>query len=254
MRTFAIVPVKNEWELTRALLWQLDAEAMAGHIDDVLVLDNGSADYTSIGIRRMKGYAAKPESNDLAYPLRRLRPYLHQTHKPHLTIYEMWNHGFARAERIAKREPFNVLVLNNDISLLPGWAAALVAPLRSGNIWATYPDVNAAWGSTSAGSLTLTSGVFGDGGMFGPCFALAGEVLPWRPLITDLGYRWWYGDNHLAECIEQEGGKQARVDDLPIRHENEGTARHYDLDEQKWQDRNHWLNRSLRAPRAIDRR
>jgi len=88
--------------------------------------------------------------------------------------------------------------------------------------------------------------VLSDGGMFGACFMLAGHRIPWRPLVTDLTYEWWYGDNHLAEEIEQHGGKQYRVEGLPVQHVNEGTASTLDpsiLYGMKYRDRHRWINR-----------
>ena len=69
----------------------------------------------------------------------------------------------------------------------------------------------------------------------------------YQPLITDPDYRWWYGDNHLAECIELAGGRQMRVVGLPIKHVNEGTAQHHDLYAAKLQDRGRFVTRHQRG-------
>lgn len=238
-RTFAVIPVRNQVVMTMRLLACLLAEP----VDDVLIMDNGSIDDTVPLVRAARRY-------------RKWRGRLHLTNQRDASIYGMWNFGFKRAARIAKRDPFNVLVLNNDIDLRPGWVDALAHALRADDDrWVTYPDYHAPWDATPTGTVTITRGVCGDGGMFGPCFMLAGDRLPWRPLVTDLGYRWWWGDNHLAECIEQEGGLQARVNGLPILHVNEATAQHHpELAAQKFRDRAHWIDRYNRAPRAIDRR
>lgn len=243
MRTFAIIPVRGEWRLTSRALGCLAMEP----VEDVLVLDNGSPDDTASRIRSLQRY-------------REWSGRLHRTDTTGLTIYEAWNLGFARAKQLARRGPFEVLVLNNDVELPRGAVGLLRNALlsqRHERVWVTYPDYDAAWIDDAREAwceLRATRGVFGDGGMFGPCFCLAGDAIPWTPLITDLAYEWWWGDNHLAECVAQEGGTQLRVVGLPVRHEGEATARHYpELDRAKLRDRGRWLTREARGSRAINR-
>lgn len=249
-RTFAVVPVRNQSALTIRLLSCLVDEP----VDDVLITDNGSTDNTVELIRFLQRH-------------RTWQGRLHVHAMPTATIYEQWNYGFSRALQRAKREQSNVLILNNDIQLPAGWVTRMSVVLRdaSPDLWATYPDYHCAWDAPAdVNRVTFTRGVYGDGGMFGPCFMLAGDRITWTkrgkdaprlPLITDLGYRWWWGDNHLAESIEQEGGLQGRVVGLPILHDNEATAQHHpELAAQKRRDRDRWIDRYNRAPRAIDRR
>lgn len=255
---FVIVPVRNEWERTRALLHSLGQDADL--IDDVLVMNHGSTDATVSQLRswqRVQHYASY-------YPLGRKIHVKHFTHDQ--TIYEMWNAGFARARRIAAGRPFSVLVTNNDIQLLRGSLWLLQEALNSHPAaFVSYPDYDAPWSShgeylpARLGEVRETRGVLSDGGMSGSCFMLAGDRLHWaqvsngghKPsgkLITDLAYQWWFGDNHLAECIELAGGKQLRVVGLPVKHANEGTAQHYadELWPKKYQDRQRWLTRHAR--------
>lgn len=232
--TFVICPVLNEWQLTRAMLLSLDAD----QVDDVLILDNGSTDITRTAIRSWQaqdyhGIGAK----------------LHAKACPGWSIYEMWGEGFARATRLARGESFYVLVTNNDIELPPG----AIREMRRGlfwNIraWVTYPDYDAPWSPDPVQSCPMerTRGVLSSGGMFGACFMLAGHRIPWRPLITDTTYEHWYGDDHLAEEIEQHGGEQWRMLGLPVKHVNEATASKLDpsvLYGMKYRDRQRWLTR-----------
>lgn len=253
--TYCIVPVKNEWRnLTERLLGELLWEDVAR----VIVLDNGSTDSTAAGVAWLQRNHRRALDG----------PAFTRLDATGIGIYQMWDDGFRHAARFARKagvEQWNALFLNNDVSLAQGAVSEMARVLRVyPGAMAAYPDYDAPWGGADherpdADTLMMdsreTRGVFGDGGMFGPCFMLAGERITWEPLITDASYRWWYGDNHLAECIEQEGGKQVRVVGLPIRHENEGTAQHYpELYDVKLRDRGLWVSRHSRGLCAIDRR
>lgn len=250
MSTFVICPVLNEWALTRRMLLSLNH----AEVDRVLILDNGSTDITATAIRSWQHTNYQGIGRKLT-----------RTAKPGASIYEMWNHGFDWARResgIDQRNRWNpvhsfyVLVTNNDIELSPFAIPALRKPLQEQNdAWATYPDYDAPWGIYSKDhAWSETSGVLSSGGLFGACFMLAGHRIPWRSLITDASYEHWYGDDHLAECIEQEGGKQLRVLGLPVQHVNEATARHYpELYNVKLRDRGMWITREQRGTRAITR-
>lgn len=232
MRTFAVVPVLNEWELTAGLI-----ACIAPHVDDLCVLDNGSTDGTQSNVRRM----ALSGSGRVHLSLQRGR-----------SIYEMWNAGFDRAKRRGGKA-CRVLITNNDILLPPFGVEAMRSALTyDQEAIAAYPDydVDRLDAPMWSGETRRTNGVLGDGGLFGACFMLAAERVSWSPLITDLSYEWWYGDNHLAECIAQAGGHQVRCVGLPVRHLNEGTARNVDQAElyaRKLRDRGRWMTRYDRA-------
>jgi hypothetical protein len=243
-RTFVIVPVRDQWHLTERVLACLAGEAA----DDVLIIDNGSVDDTPRLLRA--------EKRTPAWGGR-----LHSIAMPHLSIYEMWNYGFKRAKHRASSQrrngACNVALLNNDVELYPDTIGTLAHHLRidehrqdqDADVWVTYPDYSAPWPPPPLTRYHTheTRGVLGDGGMFGPCFMLRGEAIYWTPLVTDPDYRWWYGDNHLAECIELAGGRQMRVVGLPIKHVNEGTAQHHDLYAAKLQDRGRFVTRHQRG-------
>lgn len=247
MKTFVIVPVRNQWHLTERFLESVRDQP----VDDVLVLDNGSDDDTLVNIKSMR----RRRENE--WWLSRL----HAHTQPNRSIYEMWNHGFKWARKKAAAPgtdgPWNILVSNNDVILHPRTIHELVGALADHHNWCAYPDYSAEWRIDVPANFSTraTRGVFGTGGMSGSCFMLAGERIPWDPLITDLSYRHWYGDNHLAECIWQKGGRQVRVVGLPILHDIEGTARHHpELNQVKLADRNAWLTRETRGMSPVDRR
>jgi glycosyltransferase involved in cell wall biosynthesis len=229
-----VVPVKNQWLHTETLLRCLRDEPCR-----VLVIDNGSTDNTGSYLRGMQRRPA-------------WRGRLSWTRQPGSTIYSMWNHGFDWAYRQRIDGAWYVLMTNNDVVLPPGALDALRRPLRDQpDAWVSYPDYDAEWRvppliDAGAPLWRETRGVLSDGGMFGACFMLAGHRIPWRPLVTDLTYEWWYGDNHLAEEIEQHGGKQYRVVGLPVQHVNEATASTLDpsiLYGMKYRDRHRWITR-----------
>jgi glycosyltransferase involved in cell wall biosynthesis len=226
-----VVPVKNQWQHTAALLGCLRGEPCR-----VLVIDNGSTDSTLNRVRSLQRY-------------REWEGRLQFTSRPDGSIYSMWNLGFKWALQKRTRGEAFILITNNDIVLPPGALSALAEPLRRlPDAWVAYPDYDAPWTPerTPGGNWRETRGVLSDGGMFGACFMLAGHRIPWRPLVTDLSYEWWYGDNHLAEEIEQHGGEQIRVEGVPVLHENEGTASTLDpsiLYGMKYRDRHRWITR-----------
>jgi hypothetical protein len=242
MSTFVIVPVRDQWEHTRMLLHSLDAD----EVEDVLILDNGSVDETAQRIRQWQG-ATRGRFAEL-YPL---GSKIHRHAMPDASIYEMWNAGFARARRLAAGEPFSVLVTNNDVVLPRGALRCLrMALATTAGAWVSYPDYDAPWTDDVREvqpTVRFTSGVLSQGGMFGACFMLAGHLIPWEKLVTDTGYLWWFGDNHLAECIELAGGRQARCVGLPVQHINEATARHNPwTDTAKYHDYAYWNSRHQR--------
>lgn len=229
-----VVPVKDEWELTRRFLLSLDAQ----DVERVFILDNGSTDITRTAIRSWQ-----------RQDYRWIGAKLTRKSMPGASIYQMWNAGFAVAATGSPLRERYVLMANNDVELPRGALAALRAPLRDlPYAWASYPDYHAEWREEAARDAEYrpTKGVLGDGGLFGACFMLAAHRIPWRPLVTDLTYEWWYGDNHLAEEIEQHGGQQIRVVGLPVKHVNEGTASKLDPAElygMKYRDKHRWTTR-----------
>lgn len=177
---------------------------------------------------------------------------------PGLTIYELWNRGYWHAQQCAAGDPFHVLVVNNDV-LLPLHALEWMsqALVEGDDRGAAYPNWRAPWpGSLAPGAGKLvatqeTHGVWGSDGMLGYCFLLAGHRIPWRPLVQDLAYQWWFGDNALAESLAFAGLKQVKVLGLPIQHAHEGTAHAHDLAREKERDAKLWATR--RRLEQVDR-
>lgn len=233
-----VVPVKDQLAMTKRLYTCLaeqqgrsgPAGVYADGFQALYVMDDGSK---------------APTANWLD-ALERRDDRVHAETTAGLTIYEAWNRGFWRAQQSAAGRPFHVLITNNDVVLAPHALASMSAALLDDEArWVAYPDFAAPHnfrGRTVDPSPACeeTRGVWGSGGMLGFCFMLAGHHISWRPLVQDLAYKWWYGDNHLARSIELAGGKQVKVLGLPILHEHEATARHFDLAQEKVDDRLHF--------------
>lgn len=244
MITVVIVPVRDQPDLTgRFLTGMLEQAAF----DYLLVLDNGSGPET-------RGVLEHALTLDTHARMRVLD-------LPDFGIYVLWNVGAEAALEFGyPGEEVNLLVMNNDVELPPGAVEILADRLRlDESLWAVYPDDRAPWhAGIRAAGVRYGQGVARTGGLYGPCFMVALERLPWRPLISDTGYEWWFGDDHLARQIEETGGRHGRVVGLPVLHENEGTARHHpETLQMRNRDRKRWIDSQRRrghTGRAAQRR
>jgi len=226
--TVAIVPVRDQPELTARFLEMMREQTL----EALYVLDNGSSEPT---LKILEREMQRSERVDVLY-------------LPELGIYELWNAGAQQADDVRAAEALegvNLLVCNNDVQLLPGSVELLADALRSRrDLWAVYPDDRWDWhhGISKRRGVKIGTGVARDGGLYGPCFMVALDRIPWRPLISDTSYEWWFGDNHLAREIEEKGGKHARALGVPVLHDNEGTARHHpETQKMRERDRRRWI-------------
>lgn len=230
---FVVAPMLDEPEHTAALLDSLGRQTLRP--TTVRLLDNGSTDATLRAVE-------KATAAHLVVIVEA---------GPGLTIYELWNRGFWQAQQSAAGGGFHCLIVNTDVMLPPHaleqMSEALLADELRG---ASYPDFDAPWAEnpwTQPDGSTLgvqqTRGVWGSGGMLGFCFMLAGHRISWRPLVQDLAYEWWFGDNAIAESIELAGLSQVKVKGLPVKHAHEGTAYAFDLAKQKERDAQLWAAR-----------
>lgn len=222
--TIVIVPVRNRFDLTERFVEDMRVEEGLHHL---FVLDNGSTD-------RTRDYLSRIE---------RLDPRVEWVDTVGLGIYEMWDYGVQQASYQTWGDPFNVVIANNDVQWEPGILHSLAGSLRAADDrWIAYPDYDA----TGPGEKRSreTRGTYRHGGMLGAFFMLRGEkFLNWIPLI-DPKFQWWCGDDDLAFNVEERGGKQVRVEGLPITHLNEQTAREYpELAEMKVADMDYCMEK-----------
>lgn len=237
MTVAVIVPVRDQLDHTKNLAACLAQQTTPPA--RVIVLDDGSRRQTKLWLRQQKGWEREDTDG--------------------LTIYEAWNRGFWLAGRGLPCE--HVLIVNNDVLLPPHALAWMSRCLDEDELrCAAYPDFAAPWSAEPKPlpgkplAVHLTKGVWGSNGMLGFCFMLHRERVTWRPLVQDLAYGWWFGDNCLAESIEVAGLQQAKVLGLPIRHVQEATARDYDLVTVKERDAQLWAGRrNIRSPHRVNR-
>lgn len=213
MNVHVVVPVRDQLHLTVALVEQMqrDPDWTRAH-----VFDNGSVDGTG---DYLHGLAAVDDAWCV-----------HDAEGAR--IYEMWEEGLDAA---IDEQADRVLFLNNDVALAPGLVGELGAAL-GGTVWLAYPNYDRplAEGVAELGTRE-TRGTYRHGGMSGFCFMALADRLDWRPLV-DPALVWWGGDDEIAFGVEERGGRQLRLEGVPVEHVNEGTARHHDLGAQKAAD------------------
>jgi GT2 family glycosyltransferase len=130
-------------------------------------------------------------------------------------IHRMWNAGIDRAREIGATE---VVVLNDDIYLLPGSIPLMVAVLRADPaLGIVYPHQGTPLeaGIPKEWKVELTQGSARVGAMTGFCFMFKAEI----DLRFDEAYHWWYGDDTFEEQVRQLGYGVGRIIGLPIGHE-----------------------------------
>ncbi|MDQ3695138.1 MAG: glycosyltransferase [Chloroflexota bacterium] len=163
--TYAVIPVRDRHELTRSLIAQLDLPA-----ERVIIVDNGS----TIPARDVFSNSARVVE--------------HSTRN----ISALWNVGLdaVAAEQIG---PYNVAVLNNDLSLPPGFLTGLANGLRARPTHLiAYPDHEHR----------LPPGICDSvGRMSGFAFMLRGEF----GLRLDPQFVWWFGDDDLERRARAVG-------------------------------------------------
>jgi hypothetical protein len=143
-------------------------------------------------------------------------------------LYRMWNTGWDFARRYGKA---NVVVLNDDVSLLEGALDLMALVLRRSEgigLVCPNPDRPIAVGR---GALTTSEtgpyaiGQFnpvGQPAMSGFCFMLKAE-LPIPPV--DDRFVWWCGDDDLIRKVYQSGHVGLCIDGEPVHHVGGRSAR-----------------------------
>jgi glycosyltransferase involved in cell wall biosynthesis len=190
-QNFIVIPVKNRLEITKQLIDELIAQA---EYKKIFVYDNGSTDGTAEYI------------DGLGRGVERIWT-------PKMSIYEMWNDGWSRCQKL-HRYP-NVAILNNDIKIPKKFISTMATHLRKEKgVWAVYPDYKKIKRKPD-GTITKTKGTYRKGGLSGFAFMIKGEM-PIEKI--DTRFQWWYGDDDLVYKIEKKGYTAARINGLVINH------------------------------------
>jgi len=116
-------------------------------------------------------------------------------------FYALWNDG---CRRVLARlgESALIGILNNDLRLDPNTLSRLAEPLRPhSSIAITYPDYDAKE-RLPHNPLLPTAGTYKDGGMWGCCFMVRGDV--WQAVGGfDESYTIWYGDDDFERAVRE---------------------------------------------------
>lgn len=192
-RTYVIIPVKDQLELTRNLLKEL---ARQGGYYEIIVLDNGSGKETRRYLERQT----------IATVIK----------MPDVGIHTMWNAGVARAAHWPKS---NLCFLNNDLELGPNFLIGLSAELRSrDDLVAVSPNYDGRDIDKLVETTEICANRYdGTGGAPGFAFMVKSELFA-------TGYRfpdecmWWFGDNDLHQYIRHGGGVWGITPEVTVEH------------------------------------
>jgi GT2 family glycosyltransferase len=128
-------------------------------------------------------------------------------------LSRLWNLGLALADNAAwgrAATAWDIVVLNDDVMVPPGWVAALSTAMRETTAVLAYPDQFGAGRRilhTEPGPVDLRTRITGY------AFMLRGEA----GLRLDETFAWWYGDDDLDWRARQHGGALL-VPGIPVRH------------------------------------
>lgn len=206
-----VIPVKDELEMTRQIVGQLHAQ---GGYSDLLIFDNGSTDPEMVEWLSAQGVAEVFSA-------------------PGVGISQMWNAGIAEAIT-RHRGLADVVFLNNDLRLHPGFLRRLVGGLRSGPLlMAVSGNYDGRHGTGVVPVRGICANRYdGTGGLAGFAFALRSEWIA-SGFRFDESMAWWYSDNDLCLSIEKAGGWYGVAVDAGCDHLDGGskTERPSDWDE-----------------------
>lgn len=134
------------------------------------------------------------------------------------TIYEGWNRGITMGSQLGQ----NIAILNDDIILQPGSLAIAEMALdveKYTLMGLNYfePKKRPVYGLP----VKPVHGTFRTGGFGGFAFI----VSPSCPKV-DSRFKWWYGDDDLAERIKAQGGRMGVCMGAPVDHPVASTTGH----------------------------
>lgn len=200
----AVIPSIGESPYLPDLLTVLLADVEIG---TVLVVDNSPHGHPSaVQVVATEGVEASIESGRLVLM------------KSSGTIYDAWNRGIALASSLD--EP--VAVLNDDIVLPAGsLRVAGRALLGYGLTLCGLEYTDRSLAPPSESGIRDVFGTYRTGGFGGFAFVLA----PGCPSV-DPRFRWWYGDDDLAERVKAVGGRMAVALGAPVQHPAPSTTGH----------------------------
>ncbi|MGI8829502.1 MAG: glycosyltransferase family 2 protein [Candidatus Limnocylindria bacterium] len=220
------IPIMNLHDFTARVVDDLD------ELDELVIYDHGSDDPASVE------WLAEIELREKVTVDRRAAI-------PEESLYRSWNDTSRRALATFDGPEVDVVLLNNDVRLPPGFIGFLTRALRSGDprVLITYPDskVSLDRGLPNEIQLTPTKGLEAEGGLSGWAFALKAESFRAHVPFIDERLRLCSGDRDLVHNVEIRGNYAARVDGLPAKHAHgETRKKRPELREQQRRDVELW--------------
>lgn len=190
--TWAVIPSRSRPRELTALLDHLEAEDV-----HTVVVDNGYPDEMwrdrTLITSATSGHDVNHHSSWKTHVVR------YDEQPPHL--YRMWNVGLdvINELRFPQDPEFNVIVLNDDALLPPGWVDVVTKALREHDVVAACSDT---YGAVRTPTVFRTR----DNRLFRRmcpwAFALRGET----GLRADESFRWWWGDTDVDWRVREGGG------------------------------------------------
>jgi hypothetical protein len=222
----AVIPTRDRHEMLAACVGSI-----APQVDTVFILDNQS----------------NPPITTERWPVRMDSGWVvsQRVEMDPPNISRLWNIGIHEADRDAfcrSLPKWDVVVLNSDVVVPPGWVDALSSAMRSTTAVLAYPDQ--AGGRqlilhTVAGPVDLSQRITGY------AFMLRGE----SGLRLDESMAWWYSDDDLDWRAREQGGALL-VPGLAVEHRapNVSTNERPELAEQAGRDRQTFITKWRKAP------
>ena len=148
--------------------------------------------------------------------------------------YQTWvNLGWSFAAAMVPAGPYDLVIVNDDVVVIPGSFGRLGRALRSGDWHIVGADHT--WrttdGTAHAEHVRAVSGTYRSGGIPGWCFAVRGELAR-RGCLLDGGmdeqFEWYYGDDDLVRRVETSGGHVGIAEHVPVDHHHEFSASQVD--------------------------
>jgi hypothetical protein len=145
-------------------------------------------------------------------------------------LSKLINNGLHLVDGHARRPEWNVVLLNDDVTVPPGWVESLAGPLRAGPAALAYTD------RIGRGEQVLMTAPPGNPqeSMTGWACMLRGELgIRWDETL-----QWWYGDNDLdLRCRLEHGGVLAVPGEIPFHsHPSSQTFASVELSQQAHRD------------------
>ncbi|HMG62445.1 MAG TPA: hypothetical protein VK599_05810 [Streptosporangiaceae bacterium] len=226
----AVVPTRDRHDMLRDCI-----NSVIDQVDAVYVIDNGS----SPPIDPDQWPPSETGSPRVMSAIVELDP---------PNISRLWNLGLELAEyghRYAgwhPWEPHDVVVLNSDVVVPPGWADALSAAMRATRAVLAYPD---QFGGREQILHAEAAPVDLRQRITGYAYMLRGEA----GLRLDESMAWWFSDDDLDWRARQAGGALL-VPGIPVQHldPNGSTDARPELQEQAARDRQTFVTKWGRAP------